>query len=96
MRLEQIAPFPHDRITEAISFYPSAEVMWCQEEPKNMGAWFYVRPRLQTALRLCSASFRRHVEVRYAGRPVSAVTATGSPHIHQQEQRRIVDAAFAA
>merc|ERR1712203_67936 len=62
LRLEQIAPFPHDRITEAISNYPNADLVWCQEEPKNMGAWFYVQPRLATALQHRRA-------VRYIGRP---------------------------
>lgn len=51
LRLEQIAPFPHDLLLQAITRYPHAEVVWFQEEPKNMGAWSYVRPRLLTALR---------------------------------------------
>mmetsp|Transcript_48294 Transcript_48294/g.134879 ORF Transcript_48294/g.134879 Transcript_48294/m.134879 type:complete len:254 (-) Transcript_48294:52-813(-) len=88
VRLEQIAPFPYDRLIEAISFYPNADVVWCQEEPKNMGAWFYVRPRLATAL-------QHRIEVKYIGRPASAATATGSHFIHREEMRLILDAAFA-
>lgn len=92
LRLEQIAPFPHDRILEVISFYPNADVVWCQEEPKNMGAWFYVRPRLATALRAAAeAHGRQPVGVRYVGRPVAAATATASMHIHQQETRHFLD-----
>lgn len=51
VRLEQIAPFPHDLLLQTITRYPNAELVWYQEEPKNMGAWSYVRPRLLTALK---------------------------------------------
>jgi 2-oxoglutarate dehydrogenase E1 component len=51
LRLEQIAPFPHDLLLQAITRYRNAQVVWFQEEPKNMGAWSYVRPRLTTALK---------------------------------------------
>ena len=51
VRLEQIAPFPHDILLQTITRYPNADFVWYQEEPKNMGAWRYVRPRLQTALK---------------------------------------------
>jgi 2-oxoglutarate dehydrogenase E1 component len=51
IRLEQIAPFPYDLVGPAIASYPNAEVLWVQEEPKNMGAWAYVKPRFDTAMR---------------------------------------------
>ncbi|CAE7514778.1 ogdh [Symbiodinium necroappetens] len=86
VRLEQIAPFPYDRIIKALSYYPNADVVWCQEEPKNMGAWSYVSPRLST----CVES-----DVAFVGRPVSAAPATGSAQIHREETRLILDAAFA-
>lgn len=64
-----------------------------QEEPKNMGAWAYVQPRLATALRdLCRG--REHTEVRYVGRATSATTATGSFKVHQMEMKAIINAAF--
>ncbi|EGD82902.1 hypothetical protein PTSG_03534 [Salpingoeca rosetta] len=91
VRLEQIAPFPHDRIIEAISLFPNAEVVWCQEEPKNMGAWFYVQPRLMTALKEHYLS--RGMDVvrpRYIGRPVSAATATASFGIHRDEEQALL------
>jgi len=94
LRLEQISPFPHDRVTDAISFYPNAELVWCQEEPKNMGAWFYVQPRLATALQHSRIPLHRE-PVRYIGRCTSAATATGSPSIHTEEMRHILDLALA-
>lgn len=51
VRLEQISPFPHDLLMNVVRQYKHAELVWCQEEPKNMGAWGYVQPRLLTALR---------------------------------------------
>lgn len=50
-RVEQIAPFPFDHVAEQIAKYSNAEVVWAQEEPKNMGMWFYVNPRIATATR---------------------------------------------
>lgn len=51
VRLEQISPFPHDLLMNVVQQYHNAELVWVQEEPKNMGAWSYVQPRLLTALR---------------------------------------------
>jgi 2-oxoglutarate dehydrogenase E1 component len=53
VRLEQISPFPHDLLMGVVRQYSAAELVWCQEEPKNMGCWLYVQPRLLTALRHC-------------------------------------------
>ncbi len=62
-------------------------------EPKNMGAWAYVQPRLATALReLCRG--REHINVRFIGRATSATTATGSFQVHQMEMKAIINAAF--
>ena len=60
--------------------YPNAEVVWCQEEPKNGGAWSYVRPRIATAARDV-----RPVEPAYAGRKPAASTATGYGAWHTKE-----------
>lgn len=54
VRLEQISPFPHDLLMNVVRQYSHAQLVWVQEEPKNMGAWSYVQPRLLTALRHCS------------------------------------------
>merc|ERR1711998_575954 len=48
--VEQIAPFPFDLVKEQANLYPNADIVWAQEEPKNMGAWFYTKPRIETAL----------------------------------------------
>ncbi len=50
VRIEQIAPFPYDLIVPIIKVYPNSELIWAQEEPKNMGAWNYIKPRFQTLL----------------------------------------------
>lgn len=93
VRLEQIAPFPFDRVASIINRYPNAQLTWVQEEPKNMGAWAYVQPRLATALReLCRG--REHTDVRYVGRATSATTATGSFQVHLMEMKAITNAAF--
>lgn len=93
VRLEQIAPFPFDRVASVINRYPNAQLTWVQEEPKNMGAWAYVQPRLATALReLCRG--REHTNVRFVGRATSATTATGSFQVHQMEMKAIINAAF--
>eukprot|EP00056_Hartaetosiga_gracilis_P008673 m.124846 g.124846 ORF g.124846 m.124846 type:complete len:1100 (+) comp12965_c0_seq4:167-3466(+) len=95
VRLEQIAPFPHDRIIDAIGNYPNAEIVWCQEEPKNMGAWFYVRPRLEAALKEYTATNGlEYAQPMYKGRPVSASTATASFTIHKEEEQTYLEAAL--
>ena len=53
-RVEQISPFPFDGVTEEQARFPKAEIVWAQEEPLNMGAWTYVEPRIESALRLTS------------------------------------------
>jgi 2-oxoglutarate dehydrogenase E1 component len=92
VRLEQIAPFPFDRMQEHISLYPNAEVMWCQEEPKNMGCWSYVAPRLATS---CKAVRGEQMKPTYSGRSASAAPATGlGGKVHAAELRAFLDKAF--
>jgi 2-oxoglutarate dehydrogenase E1 component len=89
VRLEQIYPWPADQIEDLLWRYPStAEVVWCQEEPRNMGAFLFVRDRMQPLL----DPTRR--ALRYAGRPEAASTATGSGARHKQEQAAVVADAF--
>jgi 2-oxoglutarate dehydrogenase E1 component len=84
LRLEQIYPFPAAAIAEMLVKYPSsAEIVWVQEEPRNMGAWHFVQDQL------------RPMAVRYIGRVESASPATGSLKRHQQEQAEIIEAALA-
>jgi 2-oxoglutarate dehydrogenase E1 component len=88
LRLEQFYPFPQVRLQEVLARYPQArELVWAQEEPKNMGGWTFVEPRLQSF----SPEGKRPV---YVGRVASASPATGSYAIHQAEQARLVSEAL--
>ncbi|HLG97466.1 MAG TPA: multifunctional oxoglutarate decarboxylase/oxoglutarate dehydrogenase thiamine pyrophosphate-binding subunit/dihydrolipoyllysine-residue succinyltransferase subunit [Bryobacteraceae bacterium] len=88
-RLEQIYPFPEDQLRAVISRYPrTADVVWGQEEPRNMGAWRFVQEQLQPVL---DASGR---SLLYAGRPPSASPSAGSLKRHQQEQAELIEEAF--
>lgn len=92
VRVEQIAPFPWDRIAFEAKLYKNAEIMWAQEEPKNMGCWAFMEPRICTATRVLVDQEKRPL---YAGRKPSAATATGlGARAHEAEQRSILDAAF--
>lgn len=95
VRLEQIAPFPHDKLTSVLQRYPEAEVVWAQEEPKNMGAWNFVAPRLQVALREeCKKRQREPRRIIYVGRGASASTATASMSIHLKETKNVLEEAL--
>jgi 2-oxoglutarate decarboxylase len=84
IRLEQFYPFPAALLSEVIAGYPNAkELVWCQEEPKNMGGWTFVEPRLENLL----PQFGRP---HFAGRAASASPATGSYAIHQLEQGQLL------
>jgi len=90
-RIEQLAPFQNSAIRGVIERYPNlAEIVWAQEEPRNMGAWSFMEPRLRELL----AESKRAIPVRYAGRPERASPAEGSAETHATEQARILDAAL--
>lgn len=92
VRLEQLAPFPHDMVARVLQQYANAEIVWCQEEPKNAGPFAYVRPRLHAVLREMHATgaVDQLRSVRYVGRPAAASPATASASIHKQETARLV------
>ncbi|MFW5834819.1 MAG: 2-oxoglutarate dehydrogenase E1 component, partial [Pseudomonadota bacterium] len=88
LRLEQLAPFPENVLAAELDRYPrSAKVVWCQEEPRNMGAWFFVQPRLHNMLEDQGFEFDKPI---YAGRAPSASPATGFHAQHVREQERLV------
>jgi 2-oxoglutarate dehydrogenase E1 component len=90
VRLEELYPFPEAEVAAILKAYPQVEdVVWLQEEPRNMGAWTFVWPRLGRLLG------PRGLAVRYVGRPERASPAEGSPSRHAAEQAAIVEAAFA-
>jgi 2-oxoglutarate dehydrogenase E1 component len=82
LRLEQLYPFPTKALIQELARFKTAEMVWCQEEPRNMGAWFFVEPFLEWILAQIKA---KHRIPTYAGRPASAATATGlmSKHLAQ-------------
>jgi 2-oxoglutarate dehydrogenase E1 component len=88
LRIEQLYPFPFSRLGVRLSQYPNAEVVWCQEEPENMGAWSFVDRRIERALSGLNA---RPI---YIGRPEAASPATGSARTHVKEQADLVDRAL--
>jgi 2-oxoglutarate dehydrogenase E1 component len=83
----QIAPFPHDVVADVLKKYSNAEIVWAQEEPRNMGAWQYVNPRLQTSNQL--AEVKPFTPV-YIGRPASAAPSTGYKRVHDIEQANLL------
>jgi 2-oxoglutarate dehydrogenase E1 component len=91
VRIEQLYPFPVQAYEVALRRYPQAqEVVWCQEEPQNQGAWYQIRHRLEGSLLKDSQT------LLYAGRHHAAAPATGIAKIHETEQRELVDAALRA
>jgi len=91
VRLEQISPFPFDRVAREVSNYPNAETVWLQEEPKNQGAWVYVSDRIQTATRELNS---KEVRPGYVGRDAMAATAEGYGAVHTREQVRLLKKVF--
>ncbi|HEX2093640.1 MAG TPA: 2-oxoglutarate dehydrogenase E1 component [Longimicrobiaceae bacterium] len=86
-RVEELYPFPRDELAGVVRSLPALqEVVWVQEEPRNMGAWTYMAPRLQELL--------EGIPLRYEGRPERAAPAEGSAGRHTAEQARIVEAAW--
>jgi 2-oxoglutarate dehydrogenase E1 component len=92
LRMEQLYPFPARALIQELSRFAEAEMVWCQEEPKNMGAWSFIEPNLSWVLEHIDA---RHKRPRYAGRPASAATATGLMRKHQHELKTLLDEALA-
>ena len=88
MRVEQLYPFPREELTGIIERYGNAgEVIWCQEEPMNQGAWFQIRHHLQ-------ACIGAEQKLRYAGRKPSASPAVGYYQVHIEQQKRLVEQAL--
>ena len=88
VRVEQLYPFPSEEYEAILRKYPNArEVVWCQEEPQNQGAWYQIRHRLQAKLG------SKH-ELLYAGRAGAAAPATGIPALHEEQQKGLVAAAL--
>jgi 2-oxoglutarate dehydrogenase complex dehydrogenase (E1) component-like enzyme len=90
VRMEQLYPCPEAEFSEVLRKYPAAsQVVWVQEEPRNMGAWAFVRGYIQPILD------RQGRTIGYAGRPESASPSPGSMKRHLQEQAQLIEEAFA-
>ncbi|MGC2093275.1 MAG: 2-oxoglutarate dehydrogenase E1 component, partial [Methylocella sp.] len=93
LRVEQLYPFPLKALVAALSRFKGADIFWCQEEPKNMGAWNFVDPYLEWVLGQAGGKTKRP---RYAGRPAAASTATGLMSKHLAQFKAFIDDVFAA
>ena len=87
LRVEQLYPFPARTLMHEMGRFANADVVWCQEEPKNMGAWTFIEPNIEWVLDHLGNACKHP---RYAGRPASASTATGQLSKHMQEQKALV------
>ena len=93
MRIEQYYPFPARALIGELARFPNSEVVWAQEEPKNMGAWSFMEPNLEWVLQHLELAAKRPL---YVGRPASAATATGLASRHNQEQKALLAQALTA
>jgi 2-oxoglutarate dehydrogenase E1 component len=91
MRVEQLYPFPARALIHELARFPQAEIVWCQEEPKNMGAWSFIESNIEWVLGHVNGACRRP---RYVGRPASAATATGLMSKHLAELNAFMNEAL--
>ena len=91
LRIEQLYPFPSKALVHELSRFKNAEMVWCQEEPRNMGAWFFVDVFLTWVLNQIGHKYRT---TRYAGRPASASTAVGQMSKHLAQLKQFLDEAL--
>ncbi|WP_087745537.1 MULTISPECIES: 2-oxoglutarate dehydrogenase E1 component [unclassified Acidovorax] len=89
IRVEQVYPFPHKAFAAAIKKYPNAtDIVWCQDEPQNQGAWFFIQHNIHE-------NMLDGQKLGYSGRAASASPAVGYSHLHQEQQKALVEGAFA-
>ena len=91
VRVEQYYPVPEKEITAEMKRYKNAEIMWCQEEPENMGAYRFMGPKMGNLLEQLG---KADVRIKYAGRKEAASPAAGYAKIHEKELREFLEAAF--
>jgi len=89
VRIEQLYPFPHKAFAAEIKRFPNAtDIVWCQDEPQNQGAWFFIQHQIHE-------NMLEGQKLGYAGRAASASPAVGYAHLHQEQQKHLIEAAFA-
>ena len=91
MRIEQFYPVPRKSMMQELKRFPQAEIVWCQEEPRNMGGWTFIRDEIEWC---CERIGSKHTRPVYAGRPASASTATGLLSKHNAERDALIEAAL--
>jgi 2-oxoglutarate dehydrogenase E1 component len=88
VRVEQLYPFPHKAFAAEMKRFPNAsDIVWCQDEPQNQGAWFFVQHYVHE-------NMSEGQKLGYAGRPASASPAVGYSHLHQEQQKALLEQAF--
>jgi 2-oxoglutarate dehydrogenase E1 component len=88
LRVEQLYPFPHKAFAAELKRFPNAtELVWCQDEPQNQGAWFFIQHQIHE-------NMGEGQKLGYAGRPASASPAVGYSHLHVEQQKALLDQAF--
>jgi 2-oxoglutarate dehydrogenase E1 component len=88
LRVEQLYPFPHKAFAAEMKRFPNAaEIVWCQDEPQNQGAWFFIQHQIHE-------NMNDGQKLGYAGRPASASPAVGYAHLHIEQQKALLDQAF--
>ena len=89
IRVEQLYPFPHKAFAAEVKKYANAtDIVWCQDEPQNQGAWFFIQHNIHE-------NMREGQKLGYSGRAASASPAVGYAHLHQEQQKALVEGAFA-
>jgi 2-oxoglutarate dehydrogenase E1 component len=91
IRLEQLYPFPKDSLQKELKRYKNAQVIWCQEEPKNMGSWSFINELVEEALVEIK---HKNTRPKFVGRIPSASTATGYGSYHAKEQKTVIEEAL--
>ena len=91
MRIEQFYPFPAISMVKELERFKQAEMVWCQEEPKNQGAWTFIEPNIEWVLSRIKA---KHTRPQYVGRATSASPATGLASQHKAQQAALVNDAL--
>ena len=88
IRLEQLYPFPVKTLAGVLKKYKKAKFIWCQEEPKNMGAWNTVRNYVERTLKMINF---KDINIKFVGRSASSTTATGNANKHLAQQKEILE-----
>jgi 2-oxoglutarate dehydrogenase E1 component len=91
IRLEQCYPFPESHLIEILKPYGDVPLVWCQEEPRNMGAWNFLDRRIESVLKSIN---KKHTRPHYVGRKEAASPATGITGRHEKEQEEVIQNAL--